>query len=419
VSAGHGVLASAWAAIEEQRAAGATEGTVEVGDAAVSWRLARIRNRQSATVPASAVEAFRAVLGDAPIAGDGDLSRSALADRLGVSAGHGVLASAWAAIEEQRAAGATEGTVEVGDAAVPWRLMRVGPGTSPTVPASALEAFRAVLGDAPIAGDGDLSRKALADRLRVGAGHGVLASAWAAIEEQRAAGATEGTVEVGDAAVPWRLMRVGPGTSPTVPASALEAFRAVLGDAPIAGDGDLSRKALADRLRVGAGHGVLASAWAAIEEQRAAGAMEGTVEVGDAAVPWRLMRVGPGTSPTVPALAAEAFRAVLGDAPIAGDGDLSRSALADRLRVSVGHGVIVAAWAAIGEQRAAGATEGTVEVGDAAVPWRLMRPRSGRVGPFVPASAVETFRAMLDGVSAPEPQRSADDEDDPSPDMGM
>ncbi|MEW5423997.1 DEAD/DEAH box helicase, partial [Amorphus sp. 3PC139-8] len=41
-----------------------------------------------------------------PWAGEGDLSRKALADRLGVSAGHGVLASAWAAIEEQRAAGA-------------------------------------------------------------------------------------------------------------------------------------------------------------------------------------------------------------------------------------------------------------------------------------------------------------------------
>lgn len=209
VTARHSIVADAWAVIQQAHKRGEIEGAITVAGQSVPWRNERYRNFGEAKIPMTAVGLFKAAMSARPTAGDGYLSRSALAEELGIYDKHKLLSESWSSMKKQKDAGAKSGEIEVGGVSVPWRLLYSAKNIEfPYVPASAVTTFRNVLDKSPPkAGADHLSFRRLIEELGTSFTNPVIAELKSVIEAEVNAGRMSGSVAVGERMIPWKMMQ--------------------------------------------------------------------------------------------------------------------------------------------------------------------------------------------------------------------
>ncbi len=160
----------------------------------------------------------------------------------------------------------------------------------------------------------------------------------------------------------------------------------------------LSRNGLVKALGISHRHGVVIRAWTAMEAAIARGDAAGEILVAGKSVSWSLMRAQYGAVPVVTSTALGAFREALAGPPPAGPDDLSRNGLTTAIGVHGQQAAIKSAWSVMEAAIDRGETAGEIVVTGKVLPWRLMRTSKGATVPFVPASALDTFREAVNAV---------------------
>lgn len=216
------------------------------------------------------------------------IGKAALAKKLGVTTRHSFVAGPWLQIEAAVERGEEHGEIDVAGKKVPW-AKRSG---HPSIPLSALDAFKALAEARPTAEENYLNRGDLASELGVYKTHKVIAAAWLRMTEQMDAGIDAGSIEIGGREVPWRSFYSARNLKfPFVAKSSIEAFRAVLDKIPPkATDDELSFSRVAELLGVAYNHVMMADYIDEIAEQVERGASSGEIIVGGEPVSWSMRK---------------------------------------------------------------------------------------------------------------------------------